>query len=482
MYFIFKDYGKMKIRSLCIAVILCMACVAFNAGAQEVVVLPGGVLEENDKAVVSGDHVRVRTGPTLEYRILTKVNRGTPVTIIERDKDIVAIKEMKNYWYKIRLDKSGIEGWMYGHFLQKKEEEQPEKQAAIPSIEDPIPFTSDELSPPKKDAPITASLPLLDNVGSIQQPRSLVTSGDVNGNGTPEIIFLSGDEQNRSLFLSGYEAGGSREGNVQYTEAYRIDMRGTDIHSIEVFDGEWLGTPLIVANGKTFSQIFTYDETRSALRHMYKTDSPLISMGSLDGTQKHIVYLKKHRTPDRDGTITYTIHAASFILDRGRFSIQDRISYTHPLPVKKIVTHDLDGDNRGEIVCEIGGKERGGGIVVLALGEQGLKRTVNSGIVTYKDNQFIRMWGATVHDDPHLVLYTTDPENGNDAGTSFGFLLAKLKGRDLLVDQFYPVNKLLDDASNYREPLILYEGGELPFLVMDYDESRSRYDVKRPVY
>jgi hypothetical protein len=477
-----KGYNKMKRHHYYFVVLLSVLTICWSAAAQELVVLPGGVLEKNDKAEVSGDYVRVRTGPTLEYRILTKVNRGTPVTILERGEELVSIKDMKNYWYKIRLDKSGIEGWMYGHFLHKKEEPEPETQASIPTIEDPIPFKTEEVKPVEKAALIEPTLPLLDNVGSIQEARSLITSGDVNNNDVPEIIFLSRDERNRSLYLIGYEADTNRGSKAQYVEVYRIDMRGADIHGIEVFSGEWLGTPLIVANGKTFSQIFTYDESRKTLKHLYKTDSPLISMGSLDGTQTHIVYMKKHRTPDNDGTVTYDIHAASFILDRGRFSLQDRISYTHPLPVKKMVTYDLDGDSRAEIVCEIGGQEKGGGIVVLGLGETGLKRTLNSGIVTYKDNQFVRMWGTTVQDDPRLVLYTTDPENGNDAGTSFGFLLAKLKGRDLLVDRFYPVNKLLDDANNYREPLIVDDDSELPFLVMDYDENKNRYELKRPVY
>jgi hypothetical protein len=304
----------------------------------------------------------------------------------------------------------------------------------------------------------------------------------VNANGITEIIFLSSDEKNRNLYLIGYEADGSNGDKAQYTEVYRIDMRGADVHSIEVFSGDWLPNPLVVVNGKTFSQIYTFDETRNTLKHMFKTDSPIISMGSLDGTQKHIVYLKKNRTPDNDGTVTFHVQAARFNLDRGRFSIQDRISYSHALPVKKLVTYDLNGDGRAEIVCEIGGKEKGGGIVILTLGEQGLKRTVNSGIVTYKDNMFVRMWGTTVQDDPRLVLYTTDPENGNDAGTSFGFLLAQLKGKDLLVDRFYPVNKLLDDANNYREPLLVNGAGELPFLVMDYDNNRNRYELKRPVY
>ena len=120
--------------------------------------------------------------------------------------------------------------------------------------------------------------------------------------------------------------------------------------------------------------------------------------------------------------------------------------------------------------------------MILGLGEEGLQRAVNSGIVTYKDNQFIRMWGTTVQDKPRLVLYTTDPDNGNDAGTSFGFLLTKLNGSEFLVDRFYPVNKLLDDANNYREPLIVGEDDELPFLVMDYDENKTRYELKRPMY
>jgi hypothetical protein len=264
---------------------------------------------------------------------------------------------------------------------------------------------------------------------------------------------------------------------------YRIELSSTDVHSMEVFSGEWLDYPLIVANGHTFSHVYTLDEGRHSLKFMFKTDSPLISMGSLDGKLKHIIYLKRNRIPDNDGTITYHVHAASFTLDRGRLSIQDRISYAHPLPVKKMVIYDLNGDNRAEIVCEIGGMEKGGGIVILGLGEEGLERTVNSGIVTYKDSQFIRMWGTTVQNNPRLVIYTTDPENGNDAGTSFGFLLAKLKGKDLLMDRFYPVNKLLDDANNYREPLVVGDDDrELPFLVMDYDENKTRYELKRPIY
>ena len=194
-----KGYSKMKRHPFCLTVIMLLLIVGWSTSAQELVVLPGGILEKDDKAEVTGDYVRVRTGPTLEYRILTKVNRGTPVTILERGEELVSIKDMKNYWYKIRLDKSGIEGWMYGYFLHKKEEAQPEKQALIPTVEEPIPFEVKEEPPIIKTAPIGAALPHMDNIGSIQESRSLITSGDVNANGVPEIIFLSSDERNRSL-------------------------------------------------------------------------------------------------------------------------------------------------------------------------------------------------------------------------------------------------------------------------------------------
>lgn len=442
---------------------------------QELVVLPGGVLGQNDKAEVTGDFVRVRTGPSLEYRILTKVNRGTPVTILERDDNLVTIQGMQNYWYRIRLDKSGIEGWMFGHYLGKKEALAKTEKVEVPTIQEPIPF--------EKDVSFGPELPRLDMIGSIDEPQSLVTSGDLDGNGVPEIIFLGAEERTRSRELTGYEVVTSGNEKPSYHEAYRMEARITDVSSIEVFTGDWLDFPLIVVNGKTFSHIYTLDHKRSALRFLYKTDSPLLSLGSLDGKSSYLIYLKKNRVPENDGTATYFIHAATFETDRGRFSIHERISYAYPLPVKKLVTYDLNGDGSAEIICEVGGQNYGGGIVVLGLGENGLARIVNSGFITYKDEQFVQMWGAKVNDHPRLVLYTTDPEGGNEAGTSFGFLTAKLNSSDLHAERFYAVNKLLDDVNNRRKALVLNTGEHgLPFLVMDYNEDKVRYEVQRPVY
>ena len=82
------------------------------------------------------------------------------------------------------------------------------------------------------------------------------------------------------------------------------------------------------------------------------------------------------------------------------------MSYAFPLPVKKLVTFDLNGDETAEIICEIGGRESGGGIVVLGLRDGELQRVVNSGLSTYKDDQFVGMWGAFIDDDPRLVIYS----------------------------------------------------------------------------
>jgi hypothetical protein len=443
--------------------------------AQEIVALPGGVLQQDDKAEVTGDYVRVRTGPSLEHRILTKVNQGTPVTVVTRDENLVTIQGIQNYWYRIRLDKSGIEGWMFGHYLEKRDIPLPKEERKAPILEEPISFD--------RGTSLGPQLPVLDDRGTIEEPESLTASGDLNGNGIDEIILLNGEDRSRSYTLVGYESGQNRMERPSLTEAYRLAVRAANVHSFEVFSGNWLEFPLVVVNATPLSQIFSVDEQRNTLRFMYKTDSPLLSMGSLDGAGRYLVYLKRNRVPENDGTITYYIHAASFDTTRGRLTLGERISYALPLPVKKMVTFDLNGDGKAEIICEIGGREQGGGIVILGLGEKGLERIVNSGFLTYKDEQFLKMWGARVHEKPRLVLYTTDPDSGNDAGTSFGFLTASLNEQGLTVDRFYPVNKLLDDVNNFREALLIDTGKDaLPFLLMDLGEDKSRYTLRRPLY
>jgi hypothetical protein len=158
--------------------------------AQEIVKLPGGVLQQDDKAEVTGDYVRIRTGPSLEYRILTKVNQGTPVTVVTRDENLVTIQGIQNYWYRIRLDKSGIEGWMFGHYLEKRDIPLQRQERKAPTLDEPISFD--------RGTSLGTELPVLDDRGTIQVPESLTATGDLNGNGIDEIILLRGEDRSRS--------------------------------------------------------------------------------------------------------------------------------------------------------------------------------------------------------------------------------------------------------------------------------------------
>ena len=45
------------------------------------------------------------------------------------------------------------------------------------------------------------------------------------------------------------------------------------------------------------------------------------------------------------------------------------------------------------------------------------------------------------------------------------------------------MNKLLDDVNNYRVPLLMDNGEEeLPFMLMDFNDERTQYQVWRPLY
>ena len=101
--------------------ILLFLLVSFPVFSQEISIIANGALEEGDTGLVTGDYVRIRTGPSLEYRIIAKANKGTVISIVERGEKVEQINNMKNYWYRIKIDKTGLEGWMYGEFIQKQE-------------------------------------------------------------------------------------------------------------------------------------------------------------------------------------------------------------------------------------------------------------------------------------------------------------------------------------------------------------------------
>jgi hypothetical protein len=459
-----------KFTPLILTVFFCITAV--NLLAQEMVIIPGGVLEEGDEAEVTGDHVRVRSGPTLEHRIITKVNKVASVTILERSETPVEIQQMKNYWYKLKIEESGVEGWMFGHFLRKK-------APAISIKKDPnIPL--EQITPLKLDTALARNVPEIFDLGHISQPRSILTTGDLNRNGTSEIIFINGEERRRSWNLIGYEADNRGTGKNNFTEAYRLEMRNNDLDGVHLYEDDWLEEPLIVSSGQTFSYIYSLDAKTNLLRLLYKINSPIVTIGNLDGKNPYLIYLQKNRVTDNDGTEIYYIHAARFEKQRNRIQLHEKLSYGYPLPVKKILSFDFTGNSRAEIVCEVGGNEKGGGIVVLSLDEGVIRRVVNSGIATYNDAQFVQMWGVEKKNSPRLFVYTTNPEQGSNVDTSFGFLSASMQNNDFMVDRFYPVNKLLDDINNNREALFLSaDKTQISFVLMDYDETSGQYSIKK---
>lgn len=76
-----------------------------------------------NSAIVVGDNVRVRSAPDLQGRILTSLNTGSIVEIIDKTKEPVRLiksREFFYHWYQIKY-KKGKTGWIYGQFLYKYE-------------------------------------------------------------------------------------------------------------------------------------------------------------------------------------------------------------------------------------------------------------------------------------------------------------------------------------------------------------------------
>ena len=214
----------------CIAGFILIPVLLFS---QELTIIPNGLIRNGEHALVTGNYVRVRSGPTLEHRILTKMNKDSVVTVIERGENLEEINKMKNYWYKIKIEKSNVEGWMFGHYLTRKGEMPKETQVENVS------------TPPQI---------VLEEIGTIKQGPSLIATGDLNQDGIPEIVFLNKEKEAGHFYLVGYEP--ATQG---YSERYSIRLRNTSINRIEVFNLPELENPLLVANGKNFSYFYTYD-------------------------------------------------------------------------------------------------------------------------------------------------------------------------------------------------------------------------------
>ncbi|UCB47189.1 MAG: hypothetical protein JSV25_07205, partial [Spirochaetota bacterium] len=122
-----------------------------------------------------------------------KVNKTTVASVLERSTTVVEINGMKNYWYRIKLEKGGLEGWMFGAYLKKKE------IIIEATANEPV------KKPIKKPEPKVKSEISLIPLGIIEENESLISTGDLDNNSITEIIFINREEKGRYSNLIGYE-------------------------------------------------------------------------------------------------------------------------------------------------------------------------------------------------------------------------------------------------------------------------------------
>ncbi|UCB47190.1 MAG: hypothetical protein JSV25_07210 [Spirochaetota bacterium] len=256
----------------------------------------------------------------------------------------------------------------------------------------------------------------------------------------------------------------------------------TKIDAVRVFELDGHEHPLVSISGGGFTNLYSYQKERNVLSLLYKLPTPLVTIGNLDGKQGYLISLRKNSVVDNDGTQTYYLNVARLEINRGRVLLKDKIEYSKPFPIKKLEAFDLDNDKRDEIICEIGGNDFGGGIVILKLSGDKITKVLNSGVNTYKDSQFMGMWGADVGPAAKLILYTTDPSKKDDVNTKFGLLIISFDGSRIIHERFYPLNPMLDDINNTRKVLpYSNEPDHLPLVIVDFDQDVNQYTLKAPL-
>jgi len=73
------------------------------------------VKNNNGYAVVNEDRLRFRADNNIHSKTLRYLDKGTIVTIVDKDENRVRIGELEDYWYNIEYE--GINGWVFGYYL-----------------------------------------------------------------------------------------------------------------------------------------------------------------------------------------------------------------------------------------------------------------------------------------------------------------------------------------------------------------------------
>lgn len=81
-----------------------------------------GLLFHPTKGTLNDSCVRLRENPNLEAKHLGFLNKGDKVKVLDRSGIKVQIREMNDYWYKVKTE-DGTVGWAYGHFINPEEKQ-----------------------------------------------------------------------------------------------------------------------------------------------------------------------------------------------------------------------------------------------------------------------------------------------------------------------------------------------------------------------
>ncbi len=79
-------------------------------------------------AVVASSHLRLREKATIQSRAVTTLWQNNVLEIISRDEVQQEVEGKSGYWYKVAYD--GLQGWVFGAYLQKYESESEARRAA----------------------------------------------------------------------------------------------------------------------------------------------------------------------------------------------------------------------------------------------------------------------------------------------------------------------------------------------------------------
>jgi len=445
----------------------------YNSGfCQELTIIANGVLKKGIEATVTGNYVRVRTGPSLKDKIITKVNKGTEVYILERDTKLTKINKYNNYWYKIKIKSSGKVGWIYGAFLKVKSPKKSVKKI-IPSKKTSIKNAGNKIS---------EYIGII-KIGEIKNSiySNLMVYGDLNSNGKNEIIIAQPNANKKSgrYMITGYELNDNF-----YNKVYSLPIISRNIKEISLINNKDIPFPILVVTDERFSQLYTFDSKRKILTAKYRLNSKHIAIARGSNKNLFIIYTTQNPATDYDGTITYYITISPISIKGKRFLISgSKIKYNRALPIKKLIAFDINQDGKDEIISEIGGQKHGGGIVILSKDGDYLKQIINTGIITYNSMPFIKMWGTKINNIPALAIYSTNPSNSGNINTEFGLLLFSFTTKTLVTEAFYKVNKMLDDINNYRNivPIPPNNSGD-KFLIIDFNKNNNTYTVNKPIF